>query len=292
MMNTTHAVYADAAPSASHRPTLGVVVISKNEEREMPSFLAHLLSWVDEIIIVDDCSTDGTLERARAADPAVTIIEQRLHPDEGFAGQRNRGIAAATADWLLHLDMDERIPPDLVAEIQQAICDPSKDAYRYRRLNFFLHRPMRGGGWQTWNKPQLARRGMHTFKNAVHEECVIQTAPTRIGQLQHMMWHLNDDSYLERMRKSFQYSQAEAEKLIPRRKVRWYHLVAMPLWRFGLLYLQKAGFRDGTPGLIAALHSACATFRAYALAWDQQNALPRPEPPITDAATAKAQKEL
>ncbi|NJK81051.1 MAG: glycosyltransferase family 2 protein [Chloroflexaceae bacterium] len=273
----------------TYRPTIGVVVISKNEEREMPSFLAHLLPWVDEIIIVDDTSTDGTQALARAAGAKVRVIEQALHPTYGFAGQRNRGIAAATADWLLHMDMDERVPPDLIMEIQQAICNPARDAYRYRRLNFFLHRPMRGGGWQTWNKPQLARRGMHQFEHAVHEECIIQTTPDRIGQLQHQMWHLNDENYNERMRKSFQYSQAEADKLLTRRQVRWYHLLAFPFWQFARLYVGKAGFRDGTPGLLAALHSACASFRAHALVWDQQNALPRPQPPILNKRVARSQ---
>jgi hypothetical protein len=80
------------------------------------------------------------------------------------------------------------------------------------------------------------------------------------------------------MRKSFQYCQAEAEKLMQRRKVHWYHLLLMPIWRFVLLYFAKRGLRDGTPGLIIALHSACATFRTYALVWDEQHQLPRPEP--------------
>jgi glycosyltransferase involved in cell wall biosynthesis len=272
--------------SASHAPTISVVAISKNEEREMPSFLAHLLPWVDEIIIVDDESTDNTVAIARATGPKVRVIEQPMNPEYGFAGQRNRGIEEATSDWLLHMDMDERVPPKMAAEIQQAISDPAKDAYFYRRLNFFLHRPIKGGGWNQWNSVHLARRGMHRFQNPIHEQCIVQIPSTRIGQLEQRMWHLNDENYRERMRKSFQYCQIEAEKLMQRRKVHWYHLILVPLWVFAKVYIAKLGFRDGTPGLIIALHGACANFRTYALIWDEQHRLPRPDVVMTTARTS------
>ena len=80
---------------------------------------------------------------------------------------RNRGIEEARSDWLLHTDVDERVPHALAREIQEAIKSDKYRAYRYQRLNFFLHRAMRGGGFQDWNKPQLARRGFHSFKNII-----------------------------------------------------------------------------------------------------------------------------
>ncbi len=257
-------------------PTIGVVAISRNEETDLPGFLEHLLLWVDEIVIVDDGSADRTKGIIKNAGPKVRLIEQVMDKDSGFAGQRNRGIQEASSDWLLHMDIDERVPPDLAAEIISAVQEDRYDAYRYRRLNFFLHRPMRGGGFQDWNNPQLARRGKHFFENAVHETCVIQGAPGSIGQLKKIMWHLNDESYKERMQKSFVYCQNQARRLEGRGiKMRWFHLVMLPVAEFLRKFFRKGGYQDGMPGLLFALHSSDAMFRACALVWDKQNSLDR-----------------
>jgi len=257
-------------------PTIGVVAISRNEETDLPLFLEHLLPWVDEIVIVDDGSTDGTKGIIKNAGPKVRLIEQVMNKDFGFAGQRNRGIQEASSDWLLHMDIDERVTPELAGEIISAIQEDRYDAYRYRRLNFFLHRPMRGGGFQDWNNPQLAKRGRHHFENAVHEACVIDGASDSIGQLNKTMWHLNDESYKERMQKSFVYCQNQARRLEARGiNMRWFHLVMLPVAEFLRKFFKKRGYRDGTPGLLFALHSSDAMFRACALVWDKQNSLDR-----------------
>jgi glycosyltransferase involved in cell wall biosynthesis len=261
------------------RPTIGVVAISKNEAREIGAFLQHLQTWVDEIVLVDDDSSDQTIALAYATAPGIKVISQPLHPIDGFAAQRNRGIAAATADWLLHMDIDDRVTADLQAEICQAIMCPDRDAYAYRRYNFFLHRPVRGGVWRDWNRVRLARRGMHHFQSAIHEMCIVYTRPHRIGQLKHAMWHLNDENYLERMRKSLQYCEAEAQEIARQGRVHWVHVLSRPMVQFLHAYIGKFGFWDGVPGLILALHSAGDTFWRYALAWDQQNRVPRPQPP-------------
>src|SRR5687767_11794205 len=98
-------------------PTLGVVAISHNEERDIGAFLEHLLPWVDEIVIVDDGSTDGTAHLIRAASAKIKFVESPRTCDEYYSHQRNKGIKAATADWLLHMDIDERVTPALAEEI-------------------------------------------------------------------------------------------------------------------------------------------------------------------------------
>jgi len=128
--------------------TLGVVAISYNEERDLEGFISHLLPWVDEIVIIDDGSTDRTAEIAMAQTPKVNFIISPRNAGEFFSHQRNKGIAATSCDWLLHMDIDERVPPELAKEIMAAVRDESIEAYRYRRLNYFLHRPMQSGGWQ------------------------------------------------------------------------------------------------------------------------------------------------
>lgn len=262
--------------SVASRPTIAAVAICRNEEVDLPGFFENFLPWVDEIVLVDEYSTDRTIELAQVAGDKVRVIQRYRDPETGFAGQRNAGIAIAQSDWLLHLDIDNRAPPELAQEIRCAIVDSTKNGFRYRRLNFFLHRPMHGSGMQRWNQPWLARRNKCQFRNIVHEECIIDGEAAAIGQLQAPMWHLNDDSYGERLRKSMQYCELEAEKLLRRgRRVRWFDLLLQPLWVVAKRYLHDGAHRDGILGLVLTVHSADAVFRAYALAWDAQNPVAR-----------------
>ena len=258
------------------KQTLGVVAICKNEERDLPGFLDHLLPWVDEIVLVDDGSDDRTESIASAAGETVNFMVSPRAEGEYYADQRNKGIVAAKSDWLLHMDIDERIPRGLAKEIQDAIQNPGFDGYKFRRLNYFLHRPMRGGGWQDWNMVHLAKRELFHFEGMFHETCVLDAPPERVGQLTVRMLHLNDASYRDRMRKSFTYSEEQAQRLARRyRRVGWIHLLGLPVVEFIRKYMLKKGFRDGVPGFLFSLHSADAMFRACALVWDEQNRIPR-----------------
>jgi (heptosyl)LPS beta-1,4-glucosyltransferase len=150
------------------------------------------------------------------------------------------------------------------------------DAYRYRRLNFFLHRPMKGGGWQDWNLVHLARRQVFRFSGMFHEDCLVDAPPERIGQLKSLMWHLNDDSYLERMGKSNLYCLEQARNLKESgRRIRWWHLLLLPAIEFLKKFFKKKGYRDGTLGLMFSLHATSASFKACALVWDEQNPVSR-----------------
>ncbi len=258
--------------------TLGVVAISYNEEQDLPGFLGHLLPWVDEIVIVDDGSVDQTEKIAASVGEKVKFIIAPRKDGEFYSHQRNKGIMAAESDWLLHMDIDERVSPSLAEEIRLAIEDPGKDAYRYRRLNYFMHRPMRGGGWQDWNLVHLARREVFRFGGMFHEDCIVDAPPERIGQLKSFMWHLNDDSYLERMRKSNSYCEEQAMNLQSRGlRIRWWHFLVLPAVEFLKKYFKRKGYRDGTLGLLFALHATSARFKACALVWDEQNRTSRSE---------------
>ena len=257
--------------------SLAIVAICKNEEQDLPGFLANTIPLADEVIIVDDASTDRSAEIASAA-KQVKFIVAPMDRDKGFAGQRNIGIDAATADWVLNMDIDERIPAELFKEIKEVIADTPFNAFKYRRANFFLHREMKGGGWTSWNQPQLARRGSHRYINAIHERSKVDGEPKSIGQLQHKMWHLNDADYSERLRKSTQYCEIEARLLIDKdKKASAVDIIVRPVIEFIVKYVYRQGFRDGIPGLISAMHAATSTFRIYAMVWDHQNRIRRDE---------------
>ena len=189
----------------------------------------------------------------------------------GFAEQRNIGIQAAKCNWILNMDADERVSEELLSSIKEALNQYKFGAFRYRRLNYFLNRPMKYGGWQKWNKVQLAVKGKHSFQNALHEECILDEG-VEVGQLEGYMIHLNDDGYRERMRKSIQYSIIESEaiiknKIVPSRV----KILFGTIFQFLKKYFLQLGILDGMPGLIYSMHHAGAYFRAHALAWDALN---------------------
>jgi len=257
------------------RPTLGIVTISHNEEKDMPGFLEHLLSWVDEIVIIDDGSIDNTATLARAAGPKVNFITSPRQMGEYYSHQRNKGINAATSDWLLHMDIDERVTPELADEILAAIQDPSKDGYRYRRLDFSLHRPMKKL-WRRWNLIHLARRTKFRFGGKMHETTLLDAPAERVGQLERLMWHFKEADYVERVRKNLTYMQVEAETMLERgARIRWFHFLIHPLWRALKCYFVHGGFRHGVVGVLDAMFVLTSTFNWYATAWDRANAIPR-----------------
>ncbi len=258
------------------RPSLGVVSISYNEERDIEGFLENLASWVDEIVIVDDGSTDRTEEMALAYGDKVKFLKRPRADGEYFSHQRNKGIDAASSDWLLHMDIDERVSPELAAEIIEGIADAEKDGYHYRRLNYFMHRPMKGGGWRDWNLVHLARRDKFRFGGMFHEDCLMDAPPERIGQLHGLMIHFNEDNFEKRLRKSATYLEEIAKGVESRKRpVTWIDIVGRPIAEFARKYIFKRGFLDGIPGFISAAHSATAIFRANALVWDRQNHIDR-----------------
>lgn len=258
------------------KPTLGVVAISFNEEVDLPGFLSHLIGWVDEIIIIDDGSSDATEKIAARYGPKVKFIKSKRALGEYYSDQRNKGIDMAKSDWLLHMDIDERVPKELSSEILNNISSNLYDAYRYRRLNFFMHRPMKGGGWADWNLVHLAKRKVLRFSGMFHEKIELTISDYRIGQLVEKMYHFNDDSYLERLRKSMTYQEEVIMQLEKKGiKVTLFRMGAAVTKEFLVKYFIKIGFLDGTAGFISAFHSTFATFKAYALLWEKQNKIGR-----------------
>ena len=246
--------------------TLSVVLITLNEALNLPRTLRSV-SWAQEVIVVDSGSTDDTASIARVA--GARVIEESW---KGFAAQKNSAIAKAGGDWVLSLDADEEVSPELAREIQALMSgEPTFIAYRVPRLNHFLGRPLRHGGYWPDPKLRLFKRGAARFEErAVHETMEFAGLA---GQLKSPLLHHcypTLDDYVEHMNR---YSTLGAKMLVdsgraPRSVdgLLW-HSMVNPAATFVYNYVFRLGFLDGTAGLLQHLNHSVYIHWKYAKAW-------------------------
>jgi glycosyltransferase involved in cell wall biosynthesis len=246
--------------------TLSVALITLNEAANLPRTLASV-SWAREIVVVDSGSTDATVEIARKA--GARVVEE---PWKGFAAQKNSTIAHATGEWILSLDADEEVSPELAREMQALLAgEPAFGAFRIPRLNHFLGRPLRHGGYWPDPKLRLFRSGKARFaERPVHE--TMETAGP-VGTLKNPLIHhcyptLED--YIEHMNR---YSSAGARMLVDSGRAPsslgslvWNALLN-PAATFVYNYIFRLGFLDGREGLLQHLNHSVYIHWKFVKAW-------------------------
>ncbi len=260
-------------------PLLSVAIITKNEEHNLGRTLASV-QFADEIIIIDSASTDRTVEIARAFNAAVYD-----EPWQGFAAQKNSAIAKCTGTWILSLDADEELSPELQQQIRTLLpSNPPHDAYYLRRRNLFLGRWMKRGGYYPDAKLRLFRRDAANFAHSppfanrpVHETIAFdgESATLDFDLIHHAYPTL--ESYLEHMDR---YSTLGAQLLVDggqtSRTLLGFHIniLLVPQLNFIWNYFCRLGFLDGREGLLLHLYHAAYTSWKYAKAW-QTTRIPR-----------------
>ena len=269
---------------------LSVVIISYNEEANLGRTLASVAPLVrdgqGEIIVLDSGSTDRTVEIARQHGAKVFV-----EPWKGFAAQKNSALEKASGDWILSLDADEELEPELVEEIAEIQQQPGPEenpsqsssgdwcltmkheapedqpsAFWIPRKNFFLGRWMKHGGFWPDPKLRLFLRGAAKFENrAVHEDAQTSAPTGNIGYgslIHHSYPRLTD--YIEHMNR---YSSLGAEMGGPR-GFSLVNIVLRPLATFVYNYFFRLGFLDGREGLLLHLYHAVYVSWKYAKAWE------------------------
>jgi glycosyltransferase involved in cell wall biosynthesis len=236
---------------------LVVTLITFNEERNLPRVLDSLGDLADEIIVVDSGSTDRTLEiaverRARVFTRAWT----------GFADQRNFAAAQAPSDWVLALDADEELSPELRQSIQEwKSRPPAAAAYEFSRLASYLGSWIRHSGWYPDRKVRLYRRDLGRFHGAAHDSL---TAEGRVERLNGDLLHHAYRTLAEHEAKVNSYSTAVARELYDRGRRSWLPamLLATP-WTLVRKFIIQRGFLDGKRGWRIAWHSTRYTYLKF-----------------------------
>ena len=242
--------------------SLSVIIITKDEEAAIRRCLDSV-AWADEIIVVDSGSTDRTQQICRELGAKVHVTADW----PGFGPQKNRALELATGDWILSLDADEWLTPELQAEMRNSVASPGPHAaFRIPRASSFCGRLMRHSGW--WPDPvlRLFARGRARFSDdLVHERLILDGS---VGELTHPLMHESFTSLEDVLHKVDRYSSAGAQMMVARgRRGSVGSAVLHGWWTFVRTYFLRAGFLDGREGFMLAVSNAEGVYYRYLKAW-------------------------
>ena len=224
--------------------------------------MASLDGLATQIVVVDTQSTDRTLAIAQRYGALISSP-----PDwPGFGPQKNRALDLASEDWVLSLDADERLTPELRAEIMGVLDKPQTDCYAIPRLSWYCGRFMRHSGWTPDYVDRLFKRGSARFSSDLVHERLIPKGP--VLRLKNQMLHYSFMNLAQVQEKMERYSTASAQQAFARGKT------ASPLkailhgaWSFFRTYILRAGFLDGPQGFSLALANAKGSYLRYIKLW-------------------------
>jgi glycosyltransferase involved in cell wall biosynthesis len=239
---------------------LSAIVITKNEAANIGECLDSL-AFCDECIVVDCGSTDATVQLAREKGARV-----EFHEWPGFGPQKNYALSLATGAWVLSLDADERVSPELAAAIKAAIVERGVDAWEFPRLSSFCGREIYHSGWYPDYVLRLFRSGKASFDDvAVHERVICAGV---VKRLRPPLIHLTMPTLEDALSRVDRYSTAKAQMIVGSgRKVSFLTGIGHGLFAFLRAYILRAGFLDGAEGFLLAVVSAETSYYPYMKAW-------------------------
>ncbi len=240
---------------------LSVIVITFNEEENIAACLESV-SWAAEIIVVDALSTDRTAEIARKKTPYVHSVEWK-----GYSEAKAYGLERAKGNWVLWLDADERVTPELATEIREIVASPElrMQGYEVARRAYFLGRWIRHCGWYPGYVTRLFRRNAARFSaSTVHERVELEG---ETGRLKGDLLHFTDETLYHYFAKFNRYTTLAAGDLAAKgRTSSWYDLLVRPPFVFIKMYILRLGFLDGMHGFVLSVLSSAYVFTKYAKA--------------------------
>ncbi len=243
------------------RPPISVTIITLNEEKNIARAIESV-RWAEEIVVVDSGSTDRTCQIAK--DLGAKVLQNAW---QGYGQQKNFAQAQCKHDWILNLDADEEVPPELAEEIQTRLraldeSSPVRGFYLPRKT-YYLGRWIMHGGWYPNYLVRLAdRRSARWTEPAVHEELKVE------GGLQYLnqpLFHYTFSNIQDQIMTNLNYSKRGFQELIKRgQQPSLNKLVYKPIGKFIETYFLKCGFLDGLPGFIISVNAAHSMFLKYA----------------------------
>jgi glycosyltransferase involved in cell wall biosynthesis len=255
----------DVRPTHGGRARLSCFIVCRDEEANIGGALESV-KWCDEIVIVDSFSRDRTLQICRGY---TDRIFQRAWP--GFVAQKAFGLEQTRFPWVLNLDADERVSPELREEIERELRDPRADGYYVPRLVHYLGRWWRHGGWYPDYRLRLFRRDRVVWGGIdPHEKVILRGRSARLrGPLLHYTYR-DIGAHVGTINRFT--GVAAWELLVRGRRATLADLLLRPLWRFVRYYVLRLGCTQGIAGLFVAESAAFYVFAKYAKLWEAASA--------------------
>lgn len=242
-----------------------IIILTKNEEKNIIDCLETAL-WADEVIIVDDNSEDRTLDVIKSLkNKKIKIYKNSLNED--FAEQRNYGLSKSTKDWVLFVDADERLTPELKEEVNSIIVNREGKAsgYLIKRNDIMWNKLLRHGETGNIKLLRLAKRGTGAWVGKVHENWQIDG---RVAELDGKLLHYPHQSINEFLLDVNFYSTLRAQELFKSKiKIKVYDILLYPFGKFMFNFIIKLGFLDGIEGLLFALMMSMHSFLVRGKLW-------------------------
>jgi glycosyltransferase involved in cell wall biosynthesis len=241
---------------------ISVVIITLNEEKNIERCLSSVKEIADEIVVLDSFSTDRTKEICEQY--GVKFYEQTF---AGYVAQKNDVIKLASSDYVLSLDADEALSPELLKSITEVKQNWDADAYTFNRLNNYCGKWIKHSGWYPDRKIRLFDRRLGEWTGEkVHEKLEVKPSAKQkhlIGDLLHYTFYTID----QHVHTQNKYSGYSAEELLKRgKRISWIKITFNPFWKFIRSYFFQGGFRDGFPGFVVCINTAYTTFLKYSKA--------------------------
>lgn len=245
------------------------IVLTHNDEKHIARCLASL-TWCDEIIIIDDYSTDTTV--AVAEQFTTNIFRHRLNDD--FSAQRNFALSKAKGEWVLFVDSDEVISEDLRKEIEQKLDSRLRrnDTTESRNIGYYITRKdWWGGQWLAHGETanvrllRLAKKNAGIWTQPVHETWNVNGT---VGKLVHPILHYPHPDIAQFLDEINRYSSLYAAHLFYQGiREPWWHIIVKPMFKFFHNYLIRLGFLDGTAGAVVAIMMSLHSFLVRGKLW-------------------------
>ncbi len=245
---------------------LSVVISTYNRADSLTRTITSLKKLANEIIVIDNGSTDTTSDVAREFGAKVYIRPNNLMLNVN----KNYGFTKASGDWILCLDDDEEIPVELAGEIKKCIAAPDVSGYWIPRKNIIFGRWIRHGIWWPDRQLRLFKKGTGTYPESHVHEYLEVSGPT--GTLENAYVHYNYDTlsqYLEKMHRI--YTESEVQKYVSSGyRISWRDAIRFPVSDFIKLYFAQSGYKDGLHGLVLAILQAFYSFIIFVKLWEKE----------------------
>ncbi|MFH0749581.1 MAG: glycosyltransferase family 2 protein [Candidatus Gottesmanbacteria bacterium] len=238
---------------------ISVIILAKNESLHISGCIEHV-AWADEVLVVDNGSTDETIAIAKKLHAHVIELS-----GVNFSALREAGAKVANGSWLLYIDVDEIVPKELQKEIEEKM-NGSISAYYIHRTNYYL-----GQEWPTKDKMVrlIKKDALISWQGKLHEHPIIQGT---IGDCKESLIHHTHRTLSEMVEKTNEWSEIEAELRMHAKHPRmsWWRFLRVMVTAFNDSFFKQQGWRAGTAGWVESIYQAFSMFITYAKLWERQ----------------------